>query len=315
MILDTRHDFDPLMRKMASRVEPTTAKRSAAAASHANLTELLVDGTFGRRIVGNYLSGSYSRDTAIHPIDDVDIVYLIDPSAWKEGDILFSSLPNPADVLRSFAKALRRRYQRTSVFTQRRSVRLALQHLDIDIVPAIPLKDGLIKIPDLREDDWIVSGPALHRDIGIAINDRTDGAFKPTVKLIKYWNSCLPSTARFKSFTVESIGMALFSEHRVDGLFDGVLSFFDFLAGLGGEATIHRWKSDYGIDFGMFGPSVPDPSGATSNVAHGLEMKRVEKFLDHAILARDRLIEAAECQRESAGMRAAAKALKFKLVT
>ena len=315
MILEPEFDLEPLLKKMASSVEPSAEKRRAASASHNNLTELLTEGAFGRRIVGNFLSGSYSRGTAIHPIDDVDIVYLIDPNAWAEGDIMFSSLPNPSDVLRSFAIALRRRYVRTSVYTQRRSVRLALNHLDIDVVPAIPQERGLIKIPDLREGDWIVSGPTLHRDLGAAINTRTGGAFKPTVKLLKSWNSSLPSTASLKSFTVESMAMALFAQHRVDGLFDSLVSFFDFTASLAGERTISRWGSDYGITFGMFGPTVPDPSGASSNVAGGLSKEKARKFLGHAVRTRDLLVQAAESQRATASARLVTKALKFEIST
>lgn len=41
-------------------------------------------------------------------------------------------------VLESFATAIRRRYALSSVYGQRRSVRLELNHLDIDVVPAIP---------------------------------------------------------------------------------------------------------------------------------------------------------------------------------
>ena len=315
MILDSVFDLEPFMRQLATQVEPSAAKKLAAAKSHNNLRDLLIDRTFGKRILGSYLSGSYSRDTAIHPIDDVDVVFLIDQRAWKEGDYLFSSKPNPSDVLRSFATALRRRYERASVYTQRRSVRLELQNIDIDVVPAIPKHGGLIEIPDVRAGDWLTSGPAIHRDLGAAINNRARGSFKPTVKLIKYWNSNLPSTAQLKSFTVESIAMALFAHHRADGLYDSVTSFFDFVAGLAGADTVAEWSSDYGIDFGILGPTVPDPSGATANVARGLDSQVLKKFLAQAVRTRDLLVHAGESQRSATSMRAAAKALKFELTT
>lgn len=315
LIVESNFDFEQLMRRMASRVEPTAEKKEAAARSHNNLRTLLMQGTFGGRVVDTYLSGSYSRGTAIHPIDDVDIVFLIDHTAWREGDILFSDLPNPTDVLRSFSTALRRRYARTSVYTQRRSVRLALSHLDIDIVPAIPLEDNLIQIPDTHTGDWIRSGPAIHRELGASINARTDGVFKPTVKLIKYWNSRLPRTARFKSFTVESMAMALFARHSGDDLFDSVLSFYDFMAHVAGETSYGDWNSHYGIDFGMWGPTVPDPSGATSNVVRGLDADVIERFFDHAIRTRNNLVKAAESARSATAGRLLSKALKFETVT
>jgi len=315
MLLDSNFDFEQLMRGLAAEVEPTAAKKLAASKSHNNLRALLMEGTFGGRIVNSYLSGSYSRGTAIHPIDDVDIVFLIDPSGWPEGDTIFSDLPNPSDVLRSFANALRRRYVRTSVFSQRRSVRLALDRLDIDVVPGIAQDGNLIQIPDVRAGEWILSGPAVHREVGADINTRTRGVFKPTVKLIKYWNSQLPSTARFKSFTVECMAMALFARHRVNGIFDSVVSYYDFMASLAGESTVADWRSAYGINLGFFGPTVPDPSGATPNVARGLESETIARFLDHAIRTRNCLVKAAESHRSSAAERLIHKALKFDLAT
>lgn len=315
MLVETDYDFEQLMRQLAGQVEPTAAKKDAAARSQNYLRALLSEGTFGGRVVKDYLSGSYSRGTAIHPLDDVDIIFVIDPRAWADTALFPFDPPNPAAVLKSFAGALRRRYERTSVRIQRRSVCLALSHLDIDVVPAIELAHGFIQIPDGDSGTWIKSGPTIHKQIGAAINTRTRGAFKPTVKLLKYWNSMLPSTARFKSFAVESMAMALFAEHGVDGLFDSVVSFFDFMASLAEEDTIGQWPSAYGIDFSWFGPKVPDPSGATSNIVRGLDAEVVEKFLEHAVRARNSLVQAAGSGRSVTAGRLVAKALKFDVAT
>src|SRR5205814_7160666 len=98
------------------------------------------------RIVRSYLSGSYARDTAIYPLDDVDIIFIITPSYWSSP--LF--YPPPSSVLDSFANAIRYRYPVSSVYGQRRSVRLELYHLDIDVVPAIQDRNSnlLLRIPD-----------------------------------------------------------------------------------------------------------------------------------------------------------------------
>lgn len=101
------------------------------------LRKRLDSGGIGARIVDDYLSGSYRRKTAIAPLKDVDIIFLIDPRGWPGALLGLSDRPKSSDVLGSFATALRYRYPKTSAFTQRRSIRLELQHLMVDCVPAI----------------------------------------------------------------------------------------------------------------------------------------------------------------------------------
>ena len=93
-------------------------------------------GGIGNRILRSFLSGSYVRGTAVNPLGDVDIIFLIDESKWAT---VFSTRPEPSVVLRSFADAVRYRYEKSSAFTQRRSIRLELSHIDIDCVPAIEI--------------------------------------------------------------------------------------------------------------------------------------------------------------------------------
>src|SRR6266571_2772403 len=138
---------------LVRRIEPTQTQKDGAVRSHNYLREMLNTGQMAARIEKSYLSGSYARDTAIHPLDDVDVIFVIDASYWSRASNIFlgSSLyPTPTSVLDSFATAIRYRYPISSVFGQRRSVRLQLYHLDIDVVPAIEdsAKPQFIRIPD-----------------------------------------------------------------------------------------------------------------------------------------------------------------------
>jgi len=148
--------LDPILRRTLSEIEPTAAQKEGAQRSHYHLRNLLDTGQMAPKILNSYLSGSYARDTAIRPLDDVAIIFEIEPAAWKTG-LFFNSLPPPARVLDSIATAVRRRYLLSSVFGQRRSVCLRLNHLDIDIVPAISnaADPALILVPDRRSEDWI----------------------------------------------------------------------------------------------------------------------------------------------------------------
>src|SRR5438552_4373241 len=112
------------LRDLVKQIEPTSAQEQGAQRSPNYLRDILCTGQMASRITGHYLSGSYSRDTAIRPLDDVDIIFLIDPSRWPHG--WFSRFPSAESVLTTFARAIRLRYPVSSVRGQRRSVGLKL---------------------------------------------------------------------------------------------------------------------------------------------------------------------------------------------
>ena len=122
------------LRAIAQNIEPKKAQKEAAARSHLHLRALLHEGQMGRRIVADYLSGSYARGTATRPLGDVDVIFLIDPEQWARGLLNFSDKPEPSAVLKTFASALGHRYENSSAFSQRRSIRLELDHVHIDWV-------------------------------------------------------------------------------------------------------------------------------------------------------------------------------------
>lgn len=108
--------------------------------------------------MGSYLSGSFARQTAIRPLDDMDVVLLIDHTQWDTP--LFSSLPSSRKALKSFERAVRCRNERSSVRMQRRSLGLLLYVLNVDVMPAIPAqREPYILLPDYVGDNWKLSAP------------------------------------------------------------------------------------------------------------------------------------------------------------
>jgi hypothetical protein len=303
-------DCERALRDLVGQIEPSATQKAAASTSHNYLRSLMDSGQFGNRILDSYLSGSYARDTALSPIDDVDIIFVVDPRGWSTG--LFASRPRPDQILQSFASAVRYRYPNSSVYTQRRSVRLSLNHLAIDVVPAInkDSKGKLILIPDSNSDEWIVSAPKIHTEIGIEINKTAGGRFKPLVKLLKFWNSNLPKTAKIKSFAIETIAATLFRHITLPSLQDGLRLYFDYLAELDDQASLYKWKSRYGISLNAWAFEIPDLAGTGSNLVSGLDSDRGKKFLEHAIRSRDVLIAAERARTLDASIGYIAKALR-----
>jgi hypothetical protein len=249
----------------------------------------------------SYLSGSYSRDTALRPIDDVDIVFVVDPSHWT----IFSSVlnPSPRDVLDSFARAIRRRYELSSVYGQRRSVGLKLSGLDVDVVPALRSIDHstAIYVPDSRDGSWILSNPREHARQATQVNQSREGRLKPLVKLLKLWNNQLPSTAQVKSFLLETMAVRIFRQYRIPSYSDGLVQFWDHIAYAAGEGTVYEWSSA-GIKLASWSTSVPDVAETGGNVAEGLDSGCRQRFVQHAIRSRDRALASLRARSDASAI-------------
>lgn len=310
-------NLDAILRDLVSEVEPTATQKNAAAASQRHLRRELEGDGFGDRIVDSFLSGSYARDTAVYPLDDVDVILEIDPKMWKTPWLRFESGPPPAAVLDSFEGALRRRYPENSIRKQRRSIRLELAHVHLDVVPAIgghkdPEK---IFIPDRTKDTWIETGPKKHSRIASELNQATDGRFKPIVKLAKWWNGNLADETRLKSFAIETAAARIFLGSACPSISDGLLRFFDFLSGFAGVFGKNRitWNTSFGTDLGWFswGPSIPDLAGTGSNLVAAIGEEHRLRFLEEILVTRDRLLGAASAKNSGTAEARLRKALNM----
>lgn len=285
---------------LVREIEPSQSQKDGAQRSHNYLRDVLDTGKMASRILDSYLSGSYSRDTAINPIDDVDIIFVIDPSIWKSSllsALLGSSLPPPQAVLDSFANAIRYRYPVSSVYGQRRSVRLELNHLDIDVVPAVETENKMvIRIPDSESDSWIHTAPKKHAAFATAVNKLRNGKFKPLVKLLKFWNSNLPSTARVKSFAIETMAVRIFMKTPFETLEEGLLKFYSLVVKISENSmypvSILPWVENFGISLSWLECSVPDLAGTGSNTTAGVDEERRKRFIENTTRSRDKMVEA-----------------------
>jgi predicted nucleotidyltransferase len=302
------------LTEFLKQIEPTSTQKDGGRRSHNFLRDILDTGNMSNRVVDSYLSGSYARDTAIRPLEDVDIIFVIDPARWPQNGfrlILDDDYPEPETVLKTFMSAIRYRYRDSSLRLQNRSVRLRLFHLDIDVVPAIDKgkNDGSILIPDRRKREWIMTAPKRHNEIASALNKRHDGRFKPLAKLLKFWNAALPSTATFKSFAIETMACRLFQGTALRSLEEGLLLFFDFVSSFGNDGQVYKWSDKFGISLDWLECKVPDAANTGSNVTAGIDETRKQKFIKSAIVSRNRMIEARNSRYDGAAWNRVSQAL------
>jgi hypothetical protein len=309
-------DCESYLWQQVRTVEPTQTQKEGAARSQNYLRDILCTGNMANRISGHYLSGSYARDTAVYPLDDVDIIFVIDANQWPHASNVFlgtARFPQSTDVLESFASAIRYRYPVSSVFGQRRSVRLQLYHLDIDVVPAIQYagNTNFIYIPDKEVNQWILSSPILHAENATSVNKFQGGKLKPLVKLLKYWNGNLPSTARFRSFAIETMCVRIFKNFEMKSLQEGLRYFFDFVASFSGYQSHFNWTNRYGISLSWGSPTIPDAADTGGNIIANLEDDRRKKFIEHASRSRDKIVEAFNTSYTDTACRRVTEALRI----
>ncbi len=299
-------ELEARLMARASALAPTRTQLADASRSQQHLRELLDSGQMRSRILDTFLIGSYSRHTALRPLDDVDIVFVINPAAWQDGfERFIGKLPGPERVLKSFARAIGYRYDGSGVHLQNRSVGLKLYHLDIDAVPAVrhPSRADWLRVPDRSAGTWIDSGALVHASAATTLNKHTDGRFVPLVRLLKAWNAAQPSTVRLRGFAVEALATRLFHSIGLPSLLRGLLLFCDFVGWLGGQQSSEaQWGDGCGISFlGWFGPKLPDIAETGANILAGVDAGRLEGFALAARVVRDALLSAQRARTVEVG--------------
>jgi Second Messenger Oligonucleotide or Dinucleotide Synthetase domain len=180
-------------------IEPSDKHVAAAKAAHEKVREQLrTDKESKGAHKDTFLSGSYARSTAIHDINDVDVICLLD---------INQTITTPEVLLSWMEGILARYYEKTR--RQGRSIRvLADNNVYVDIVPstAITADDGPLWIPDREAREWVPTHPKGQIAAAIDKNKSTDGYYVQVVKLMKSWRDQLPTeSCRAKSYILETL--------------------------------------------------------------------------------------------------------------
>lgn len=140
--------------------------------------------------------GSYARGTVDRPLEDIDLMFVLEPQATQARD--------PLGVLREVHAALRQYYPNTRL--QRRSVGLRFEDFSIDVVPVLATADAY-QIADIEPNDqsqparWILTNPRAHTQRVATANQRTNGSAADLVAMLKSANRA--HSTRLKSFHLE----------------------------------------------------------------------------------------------------------------
>lgn len=193
------------------------------------------------------ISGSYSRNTAIRPLNDIDLFFILDEEAHAD------LRESPQACLKAVQDALAEAYpNKEEPKLQKRSVNIEFSGTGIgyDVVPAFDdgIPEGEYEIPDVDSDTWIRTNPEEHKRLSIEANKRAENKLKPLIKAAKHWNreagKLLPSFhLDVMSWSVFTAGPASYPE--------GLFLLFDALS----SAVMLP---------------CPDPAGLGPDIDHGM---------------------------------------------
>lgn len=152
--------------KFLSTIEPTYYQKSEASTGHTTLRDRLQkDEEYKAFFNDSFISGSYGRHTAIKPINDVDIIIITNHSVYSEISTVFYFLE----------KALKRYYSQEKIRRQKRSVRISLSYVTMDVVPSITTDGvyGQLMVPDRNASKWVVTHLVNIKDLQQKLMKRT----------------------------------------------------------------------------------------------------------------------------------------------
>ena len=202
--------------------------------------------------------GSYPRFTAIRPLHDLDILYLLGP--WVE------SRHDPYHMLQALQRKIRDDFQNPTEYNlqvalQTHSVTVSFRQdgsevFSVDIVPAYShgkneFEQDMYRVPELlrmsrgesrtalydqlasenKAMQWITSDPRGYIEKAKQVN-QSNPDFRRTVKFLKAWKNACNSLADdfpLKSFHIEQLITRFFIENPTESVFDSV---FDFCVSL-----------------------------------------------------------------------------------
>jgi len=203
------------------RINPSPTYEQAAASAHSQITSLIEnrEGPAGDLRIKCFLQGSYKQETAIHTINDVDIVALCSlsysPSAnQKTRDQIFEMIAAAIAENATYKDIIRHRKRSICI-------KVELEGVKLEILPAIREKGKPFEYepfyifrPNENESldgNWDVGFARIHQKLITNKNVSTGGLFVPMIKVLKHLRSIDP---KFKiedaiSFHIECLLYAL----------------------------------------------------------------------------------------------------------
>ena len=222
------------------------------------------------------LSGSYPRHTRLDPLDDIDIIVVVDSTDPWDND--------PETAMKAAGEAVRPDFPGSTIRLGAHAAKVMpkdppIPDVHLDIVVATETGDGTILEISERdpESNWKKSDPEAHAAKLTEANDAWAKRLKPTIKQAKHWNRNAEGDP-LRSFLVEALALRIFTGEGDISAAKMVQKFFNESK----KAVLTPTKS----------PAVPDGSvdgdmTDDEREAHADRLTKASKKADDAVAAED----------------------------
>jgi hypothetical protein len=208
------------------------------------------------RLYGNFLPfGSFARSSKKRPLNDIDILVSLNGRSTQDTSstsdqytswlkIMSNDAPlssfldnygyvSSTKVLNKFrdSLALIPNYKRAEIHKRMQAVTLALTSYTwvFDIVPAVPISNGSNGISHYLipngSGDWIRTDPRIDSVNITRVNQKHDGEFLPSLRLLKYWNARTHKPV-LGSYYFETLAMSVFNNAQKIQNFPQAMKYF-----------------------------------------------------------------------------------------
>lgn len=232
---------------LSRRIDISSAQRQQGITSHNHARDILHgqknhNQHFPWLLQNDFLSGSFARKTKLKPLDDIDVMVVIDGnnySAYDQRGVYGTAESSGTDgspidqyldlrgnvrssvVVSAFARALNQAYPNaTQVRADDQAVNVYFDSygLGIDVVPCFkvipndPSEHEHYFIPAGNgQDSWIKTNPKKDAELVGDVQALHEGRHKQLIKLLKYWNR-ESNEDRLNSYHLEMMATIAMSE-------------------------------------------------------------------------------------------------------
>lgn len=171
-----------------------------------------------------FLSGSYSRGTAIRPLHDIDLFLVL-------GDSPSTPPLSPQAALEQVQQAFKAAWpDKEMPILQQHSVHLGFStsRIEFDVVPAYQQPgQPVYYIPERQGGRWIRSSPKQHEELSRQVSGKVGPKLKPLIRAAKHWNR--RQSPRLASFHLEIMSYGAFTQDPGSYL-EGLEALFAYLS-------------------------------------------------------------------------------------
>lgn len=261
------NEFSDLIKPSASLSEKVKNRKDTVAAT----LKTAFPSTSTLKYQSTSLIGSFGRNTASRPFDDMDLfTHLhVDPDLWSK-----SYSTNSSEFLYRVRKVLNDASTVQKIGARGQAVRLFYSDgLIVDVAAVVKYTTGGYGIPD-GSGGWLTTDPLKHAEYLNSQNAKLSGDLKRFIRIAKQWNRS--HSRRLSSFHLEMLAARTFSE-----------------LGTNSRAALRAF-----FDFNHYNLSVMDPAGYSGDLSTYLtpsarqavndSLSTATKRADEAIAAENR---------------------------